>query len=213
MPLGINNTIKTLGFLVSVFLSACNPSGNTQTTPKLEYQFIDFDVEDISIDNKAIDYSEEKENDSIYNLKYCVLENNTKKSCYSYRLVNSDNAKDYKYINEDGDISDLYLENSKNYSLNGKSFKIYKFILNSHVTDGKSIHFWSPEFGVLIVKSSTWRSFKQLVNLNNGTKSQEVAALLGIIYNDSSFYNDLVKKERLDTSYSEIEEELSETYK
>jgi hypothetical protein len=66
---------------------------------------------------------------------------------------------------------------------------------------------------VLIVKSSTWRSFKQLVNLNNGTKSQEVAALLGIIYNDSSFYNDLVKKERLDTSYSEIEEELSETYK
>lgn len=126
--------------------------------------------------------------DSLYQLQYCSSPEDDQQNCYQYTLVDEQTKKEQIYTDEDGNDEPLWLTDFRNYTLNGKDYSVYKYLMNVTTTDGQSAHFWCPDFGIIIVKSTTWRNFKQLVSLPGNSQDHAIQALCEVVYNDQSFY-------------------------
>jgi hypothetical protein len=57
-------------------------------------------------------------------------------------------------------MTSLELEKTNYYTINGTDYKILKLVGDKNVTDGAFSLFLSPDFGLLISKSNTWRAAK-----------------------------------------------------
>lgn len=86
------------------------------------------------------------------------------------------------------DTLTLDLEVAKFYSVNGKNFKLLKLIGNRNVTDGGMCFFFSPEFGLLISQSNTWRFGKMLNPKINCIDYVQITALLYKIFTDEGMF-------------------------
>ena len=148
--------------------------------------------------------------DSLYQLQYCYTSGKDQSSCYQYNLVDDQSSKEQVYKRFDGDSRQLWLVDFKEYTLNGKSYSVYKYLMNMVTTDGQSEHFWCPDFGIIIVKSGAWKNFKQLVNLQGSNQDSTIQALCEIVYNDRGFYtnHDGVQ---IDSVSSEIIDQISDS--
>ena len=105
---------------------------------------------------------------------------------------------------------------SEEYILNGKEYKVYKYALDALTTDGRTEHFWCPDFGIIIVKSGTWRNFRQLTHIQGSNQEHIIQALCKVVYNDRDFYFnrseielDSIPSETIDQISNSIEEDLS----
>lgn len=94
----------------------------------------------------------------------------------------------YKGVFNRVDTITLDLEVEKFYSVNGKDFKLQKLIGNKNVTDGGMCFFFSPEFGLLISQSNTWRFGKILNPEKNSVDYVQITALLYKILTDESMF-------------------------
>lgn len=81
----------------------------------------------------------------------------------------------------------MWLIDKEEYSIDGKTYPIYKYGLNMLVTDGCSTHFWSPELGILLTYSPTWGSFSRM-KVDDDQKTDIIEQVSNIIMNDKEFY-------------------------
>jgi hypothetical protein len=171
---------------------------------KTEYRYYDYDIGGVSIYNQEVELIEER-NGETYVLTYCKEKSN----CFSLCLKNDENIKIQKYIDQEGVIVDLYLEEVKSFIINNKRYDVFKFVKNPFLKDGSSFYFWTPDFGIVLSKSNSWNSFFYLQSLK-GKSPKDLNDLVFLIFNDRDFYfgwNDSVKIDK--DIYNEISNEIS----
>ncbi len=83
-----------------------------------------------------------------------------------------------------GGMTNLELEKMSHYTVNGTDYRILKLIGDKDVTDGEFSIFLSPDFGLLISKSNTWRAAKVRCPDNDNI----LMALLYRVQTDSGFF-------------------------
>jgi len=81
-------------------------------------------------------------------------------------------------------MTKLELEKTNYYIVNGIDYKILKLVGDKDVTDGAFSLFLSPDFGLLISKSNTWRAAK----VRCADKDNALMALLYRVQTDSAFF-------------------------
>jgi len=81
-------------------------------------------------------------------------------------------------------MTNLELEKISYYTVNGTEYSILKLIGDKDVTDGSFSLFVSPDFGLLISKSNTWRAAK----VRCSDKDNTLMALLYRVQTDSGFF-------------------------
>ncbi len=77
-------------------------------------------------------------------------------------------------------------------------------IYSLFLIDGETQHFWSPQLGILLIKSSTWKSFKHLSETSQWDKTV-LEPLLMILLNDRN----MILEEKPDSTFK-IDDELNE---
>lgn len=83
-----------------------------------------------------------------------------------------------------GGMTNLELEKMNYYTVNGTNYKILKLIGNKDLSDGVFSLFLSPDFGLIISKSNTWRAAK----VRCPGKDNALMALLYRVQTDSEFF-------------------------
>ena len=151
------------------------------------YREITYEPDGIEIKEEVVDFTQTVK-DSSYQLRYCYSSDN-QQTCYQYSLVDTQASKEQVYVNTSGNNERLWFADFKEYTLNGEEYKVYKYFMDIVTTDGRSEHFWCPQFGIIIIKSSTWKNFEQLVNLQGNNQQSTIQALCEVIYNDQPFYS------------------------
>jgi len=96
----------------------------------------------------------------------------------------SENESNGRY-SRNGKSEPITLLDKKDYQMDGQAYPIYKYGLNMIEMDGCSTHFWSPEFGILLIHSATWGGFSQI---RPQDKNELIDQLSRIIMNDKKFY-------------------------
>jgi len=66
---------------------------------------------------------------------------------------------------------------------------IYKILHFSPAIDSQGLFFWSPEYGLILEKSLTWRTFVRFEYVNNEANNQVIRHLCYSIMHDKDFYN------------------------
>lgn len=96
-------------------------------------------------------------------------------------------------INENKiDTLTTFIDTSNSYIINKKEYTIIKIHLYRDI-DGGLIYYFSPEIGIIIIKSDTWYNFGEVIN-NPLIKTEELETLKSCIYNDRAFIS-LIKNE------------------
>lgn len=162
------------------------------------YTSFDYELNDILTSTQRFKISTSNVGNQVI-LEYCI-----KETCEKY-LLNSTNKAGNKYISFEGDTLNLLLEEKADYLINGVSHPVYKYLLNPEVIDGATQHFWSPEFGMLLTKSSTWKSFSHLTKTSQGN-TEVLNQLLMILLNDRN----MILKEKSNGSDFIIDDDLVE---
>jgi hypothetical protein len=96
-----------------------------------------------------------------------------------------------------GGTVSLDLEGMKYYTINRGDFKVLKLTGDKNVTDGAFSIFLSPDFGLLVSKSNTWRTAKVMCPDKSNNNYVQLSALLYRVQTDYFFKNpvtDLNKK-------------------
>lgn len=156
-------------------------SCNSNTTV-LKYSIYDYEIDRIySKEKNLIDYKLEEDK-----LTYCYED-----QCESYIIQNEMS----KFISSGGDTSSLLLDKKVNYILNDKQYEIYRYLLGTSKIDGETQHYWSPNFGIILVKSSTWNGMRVL-NKKNCPDEDVLNSLLTVLLTDESMMS--TKKEKTD---------------
>ena len=118
--------------------------------------------------------------------------------------MSTNSEGDNKYISLEGDTLNLIFGGKSEYLINGESYPIYKYLLNPLIIDGETQHFWSPQLGILLIKSSTWKSFKHLSETSQRDKTV-LNPLLMILLNDRN----MILEDKPDSTFK-IDDELNE---
>jgi hypothetical protein len=87
-----------------------------------------------------------------------------------------------------GGVVNLDLEGAKFYTINGSSFKVLKLVGDKNMTDGAFSIFLSPDFGLLVSKSNTWRTAKVICPNKSGSNYVQLSVLLYRVQTDEEFF-------------------------
>lgn len=204
--------VKRLAVIASAVLQlGCSSSFLDQTV----YSVFVYEPDGIEIKEKIVDFTQAVDGNS-YQLRYCQSSENSQQECYQYKLVNNSADREQVYESANDNRKRLWLMDSEEYILNRKEYKVYKYALDALTTDGRTEHFWCPDFGIIIVKSGTWRNFRQLTHIQGSNQEHTIQALCKVVYNDRDFYFnrseielDSISSETIDQISNSIEEDLS----
>ena len=78
----------------------------------------------------------------------------------------------------------------KLYYYGNRYYFVYKILRYSPAVDSEGLIFWSPEFGIILERSLTWRSFGRFEYLSDDSKNEIIRHLCFLIMNDNKFYNE-----------------------
>lgn len=185
----ITSIRRTFSLLLGVALFAC---GNNTSNDKVE-MLRDADKKDtvsfsiIKKDSAILrSYSFERkimQSDLVFNYR-------SNEDTFSLFVITSKDS----YMAEFGrnDTVKLELEKTKHYTVNRKDFKVLKLVADRTVADGAFSLFVSPEYGLLLNKSNTWRSAKILSPDKSDTNYAQIMALLYRTQTDESFVADSI---------------------
>lgn len=81
----------------------------------------------------------------------------------------------------------LTLNRDTTFTLNDHHFRVFKLLLNTEIQDGGSCYFFSPDIGILVYKSMTWRNSSNLSSQKNGIDPLILSALLMKLYTANDF--------------------------
>ncbi len=93
----------------------------------------------------------------------------------------------YLWKNDIDSDSEFVLTDMKEFSVNFKQYRVYKYALNPNAIDGCVTHFWTPELGVFLVRSTSWRKMRVMYSTNSN-KNDEITSLCRLIWQYPEFY-------------------------
>lgn len=175
---------------------ACNSRKVDDKIKTTKFYFVNYNLElpsELYLDTVEI-VIDTKVQDSIYALTYVFLNDNAKDTII-YNLKESEYYQPKYYLNrEKAEIDDFVFVSKKDYQINGQKFDVYKYAKNPIGIDGCVTHFWTPEIGVIIRRSATWRNFSKL-QTNDFDFNQKINLLTELIYQDTEFYKGCVEEQ------------------
>lgn len=186
---------RNLYFLVLFFALSCSKEDADRRY--CIYTSYEYEANNIITSREKLEINTSNVEDQ-YKVEYC-----DKKGCVKYMLSTNSEGEN-KYISLEGDTLNLVFEEMSEYLINGESYPIYKYLLNPLIIDGETQHFWSPQLGILLIKSSTWKSFKHLSETSQWDKTV-LDPLLMILLNDRN----MILEEKPDSTFK-IDDELNE---
>ncbi len=68
-------------------------------------------------------------------------------------------------------------------------YYVYRLLTYDHSIDSQTLHFWTPEYGIILSRSLTWRTFDRYEILNDEIKNQTIRNICFLIIDDKDFYN------------------------
>ena len=66
-------------------------------------------------------------------------------------------------------------------------YPVFKFISGNKSIDGDVEYFWSPKFGIILIKSSTWLNYNKLWTSDDESRN-EINELIEMIFLNNDFY-------------------------
>lgn len=186
---------KVVPYLVLCLLISCRKDN---LGPVGEYVIYGYEVDVILRNSETLSKYELNSN----TLRYC-FENG---DCESYFIDPSGNSK---YVTSSNDTLEMLLDRSFKYSIDRNDFLVFKYIVGSLKVDGEREYFWSPDFGLIFVRSITWNGFRVL----RKPEEPELLSLVTVLMNDKSLMHteeNVDIKDGVDMNI-EIDEALSNT--
>lgn len=184
-------------FLLTIFQS-CKSDQVADKDDLLTYYYVNYDIEcctELYLTENQIQYYHSI-TDSIYTLNYIFFKDSISTDTITY-LLKEDKTFYPKYLinrkNKDHDIF-LFI-NSITFTID-KEYKVYKYASNPFVIDGCETHFWTPEVGIILTRSTTWRNFRKL-RTNNDSINRKIDLLVELIYQDTEFYKGCLEEMEL----------------
>jgi hypothetical protein len=141
--------------------------------------------------------------DSVYFVRYC--EDSTawtnsgkmikldKMLCQEFKILKADTSL-YSFIRTDSMMNgvekkEYIAREHRNYDVDGKKFRVSKFILKTPSIDGKSIMFWNPDLGFVCIRYCEWCDHTKLIDAGTKASADILKNLNSLIAQDSAFYN------------------------
>jgi hypothetical protein len=103
-----------------------------------------------------------------------------------YRFCLNDSIKPYSV---EGTLKVLDRKFIRFYYPKEKTFYVYRLLAYDHSVDSQTLHFWIPEFGIILSRSLTWRTFDRYEFLDDENKNQIIRNICFLILDDKDFYN------------------------
>jgi len=128
-----------------------------------------------------------KRTDSIYNLEYRFSDNDKE---YTKSYVFSEKEKfDFKYFQNGNEPADgkFIFEDFATYQIDSDVFHVYKFITGYQAIDGSINHFWCPDFGIILTRSTTWCNYDRLI-VEDELLNWKLNRLIEMMILDYKFY-------------------------
>ena len=116
----------------------------------------------ISKDLYEISYNLRKDTDSVVR-KYSLSINTPVKCRFT---INNNVSEDFHFY------MDTIIQIDK-----GQRLKISEYILNEGIIDGASLHYWTPEYGIFLIRSTTWPSVT-IMQTNDSTLNRQLLSLV-----------------------------------
>ncbi len=188
--------MKYILTLLSVYLFLLGCTGKKEN---IVFKSFEFEVDNVLVNSSETSYEVEKLGEE-FKIKYCK-----ESRCVNYLIKD----KVGSYTTEKGDTFELVFDREIIYKVNGEIYPVKVYIVNRNAIDSETEHYWSPEFGVVLIKSITWGGFSVLTKLDND-KDDILNTLATIILKDQ-LLNKLPDQDLLETDsllQKMIEEEL-----
>ncbi len=209
----MRNSLYILIIILTTF--GCNSRKVHDAQKTTKFYFVNYNLElpsEVYLDTVEVEIETEIQ-DSVYSLTYSSL-NDT----IVYNFKESEYYQPKYYLNgEKVENNNFVFVSKKDYQINGHKFDVYKYARNPTGIDGCVTFFWTPEIGVIIKRSATWRNFSKL-QTNDFDLNQKINLLTELIYQDTEFYKGCVEaqelipksiaKEFFDWKMQEMEREL-----
>jgi hypothetical protein len=192
-------------FLSFLMIAACGKKQELRKEPniietKVKLAYFSCDSLPSRIHYRTMQQSLE---DSVYFLRYC--EDSTawsnsgqmikldKMLCQEFSILKADSSY-YSFIRTDSMMNgvekkEYIAKEHRNYNVDGKRFRISKFILKTPSIDGKSIMFWNPDLGFVCIRYCEWCDHTKLINAGAKASDEILKNLNIIMAQDSAFYN------------------------
>ena len=165
-------------------IQSCSPGNSVGNEVPLKYSYVNYYVElasEVMLTVDSLDYLSSV-SDSIYTLQYIYP-----KDTVGY-VLRADSDFQPKYISKANDTSDAFVYVAhQDFKINDRIYPVFKYANDPAVIDGCVTHFWTPEIGVILTRSSTWRNFSKL-QTNNDSINSEINLLAEVIFQDVAFY-------------------------
>jgi len=166
--------MKILLFSISLFLIL---GGCKSTVNDAKYFYILFTKWD-DYKGDTIYFSQSVAvNNGIYDLQYWNKDS-TYKDTIRYELsLNKSFTPSLKNSHEKYDI---FVDKDTTVLIDQDSIKIMKFGVNYGITDGATDHYWTPDYGIFLMHSTTWPTLRILCSTDS-IQNQKLMKLIKII--------------------------------
>lgn len=102
--------------------------------------------------------------------------------------MNKSDSSNLELIDSQTQKVALKFINEKDYSIDGNKFKILKFTSGTEEEENYLVHFWSQNFGLIMVCSSDSKKYFEVAFVEDMNKDDITTKLIDNIKRDSSFY-------------------------
>jgi hypothetical protein len=182
--------------LLSIFFFL---SGCTERKNDIVFKSFEYEVDNVLVSSEETNYNIEKTGDD-FKVKYCKGS-----GCVSYLIKD----KISLYVSEKGDTFDLVFDKKIEYKINDRIYAIKMFVMDRNAIDSETQHYWSPEFGIILIRSTTWDGLKILTK-SDKDNGDVLSTLTTILLKDQLLTNPVDKDSLVMDSLVNkmIEEEL-----
>lgn len=155
-----------------------------------------YEVDEVIVSSEKVDYNY-REDSGAQVLSYC-----RESRCRTYLI----GSNERRYVSEEGDTIDLTLDQELFYKINSTDYRIDKLLLSKFGFDSQSFHYFSPEFGIILTKSKTWRDYSGLFSPADEKRN----TLITVVINDqlSSVFDQPGKRFLDSVLVKEMDDEL-----
>ena len=203
-------------FIFCLILQACSPEKDFNEGTAIKYFYVDYHIElltEVQLIADTIEYLVSI-SDSVYTLQYINQKDSQLSDTVSYILKQSADFEPRFLMSGKPDKPyDLVYVDNRDFRINDKIYPVFKYASNTAAIDGCITHFWTPEFGIILTRSATWKSFSKL-QTNSDSINKEINLLSEVIYQETSFYNgcteemELMQKDDAQKFYQDLKKGL-----
>jgi len=131
----------------------------------------------------------QKTNDSLnYNMEYVRYWNNyveSKIDTVKFKF-NEKHIENSIFYHGQIKYKEFSFSQKRTYTNGAKTYPVYKFYYAPHTTDIGNSYFWTPEFGIILIRSLHWENIMKLECHKSGTLSKELDQLCDMVLFDKT---------------------------